>query len=158
MKNTLKWGNPKISAKLLSVGEYVDIGKPIKNAPIGTVKPVDIELELRNKLDVELSAFILQTKEEREEIEKFLAREFTTSYCEFRAKVWEWCELTMRTRVKPVIKGEITRGKIKWRGLKFIWTEGGLGFIGILQHDKVLFSPSGDTYTITDFKRQIIKA
>jgi hypothetical protein len=157
MKNTLKWGDPKLSVKLPS-GEYVDVGKPIKNAPIGTVKPVDIELERRNKLDVELSTFILQTKEEREEMEKLLAREFTTSYREFRAKVWEWCEQTMRTKVKPVIKGEITRGKIKWRGLKFIWTEDGLGFIGILQHDKVLFSPSGDTYTITDFKRQIIKA
>lgn len=29
-------------------------------------------------------------------------------------------EFTVRTTAKPIIKGEITQGKLKWRGLKLV--------------------------------------
>lgn len=37
---------------------------------------------------------------------------------EERAKFNKWCESVVRTNATPPIKGEITKGKIRWRGIK----------------------------------------
>lgn len=33
-------------------------------------------------------------------------------------KLDKWCELILRTKVTPPIKGEITKNKLQWRGIK----------------------------------------
>ena len=33
-------------------------------------------------------------------------------------KLNKWCELILRTEVAPPIKGEITKNKLQWRGIK----------------------------------------
>lgn len=36
------------------------------------------------------------------------------------AKVEEWAKMVLYTYAKPQIRGEITKGKLKWRGIKMV--------------------------------------
>lgn len=38
------------------------------------------------------------------------------------AKVDEWAKMVLYTYAKPQIRGEITKGKLKWRGIKMVAT------------------------------------
>ena len=55
-----------------------------------------------------------------------------------------WVERCLRTRVSPPIKGEITYGKIRWRGLALVFE--GKNLYGIMQHRRVLYSVDGNDY------------
>ena len=63
---------------------------------------------------------------------------------EFYDKVEKLVEHILRNYVTPPIKGEITRGKVRWRGLQIVWQEYGMekAFVGVRQRD-VLILPNG---------------
>lgn len=85
-----------------------------------------------------------QSKEEMENIQEFLINETERLLSEFYAKVNEAFEKIVRNYVTPPIKGEITKGKVRWRGLQMVWqrTGGFDAFVGIRQRD-VLILPDG---------------
>lgn len=69
-----------------------------------------------------------------------------------------WLEDCLRTRVVPPIKGEITKGKIRNRGLALCFGPEG-EFIGVLQHRSTLYHVDGRTYnTPTQIKRRMNEA
>lgn len=43
------------------------------------------------------------------------------------AKIEEWAKMVLHTYAKPQIRGEITKGKLKWRGIKFVATHNNFG-------------------------------
>ena len=57
----------------------------------------------------------------------------------------EWIEDCLHTRVVPPIKGEVTIGKIRWRGLAVCYGPNG-DFLGILQRKRILYCVDGQTY------------
>jgi hypothetical protein len=57
----------------------------------------------------------------------------------------EWIEDCLRTRVVPPIKGKVTIGKIRWRGLAVCYGPNG-DFLGILQRKRILYCVDGQTY------------
>ena len=59
---------------------------------------------------------------------------------EFNKKVYEYVEHIVRNYVTPPIKGEITKGKMRWRGLSLAWTttDNGRAFIGVKQRNTLI--------------------
>lgn len=88
-----------------------------------------------------------QQKKEIEELRKILSKGTEKMFDEKNRAIEAWVELCLRTRVNPPIRGEITRGKVKWRGLAICR---GLNyeFLGILQRGKTLYHIDGNTYQL----------
>lgn len=83
-------------------------------------------------------------KEEIKTIQELLSKDVERQLSEFYAKVEKIVENIMRNYVTPPIKGEITKGKIRWRGLQMVWqkTDTYDAFVGIRQRDWLIF-PDG---------------
>ena len=77
-------------------------------------------------------------------IEDLLLEESSRQIDEFYKKVYEIVEKILRNYVMPPVKGEITKGKTRWRGLALVWqkTDTYDAFVGIKQRD-VLILPDG---------------
>lgn len=88
-----------------------------------------------------------QQKKEIEELQKILLEETEKMIAERNSAIEAWVEPCLRTRVNPPIRGEITKGKIKWRGLTLCWGPG-YEFLGILQKGKTLYHIDGNTYQL----------
>ena len=58
----------------------------------------------------------------------------------------KWIGECMRTRVVPPIKGKVTVGKVRWRGLELCFGPDN-AFYGILQRRRTLYCIDGNTYT-----------
>ena len=103
---------------------------PVRSSP-ATFEPATASFTFEMKEDAEV----------RKRMEEFLEK----NMAEYIKKINEWIEDCLRNRVRPPIKGEITAGKIRWRGLTLVF--GQLGeFYGILQRKRVLYSVDGNTY------------
>ena len=87
-----------------------------------------------------------------DEIRKLYMDDLSKRIREFNKRVEEFVMDALRTRVKPLLKGEITLGKIRYRNIKLLYADGGMSFIGILQRNKTLYCVDGETYDITDYK------
>ena len=63
---------------------------------------------------------------------------------EFYEEVNKKFEYILRNYVTPPIKGEITKGKVRWRGLQVVWqkTDTLNAFVGVRQRDWLIF-PNG---------------
>lgn len=83
-------------------------------------------------------------KEIMKAIQDLLYNDVEKQLSEFYAKVNEIAEHIVRNYVTPPIKGEITKGKVRWRGLQIVWqkTDGYYAFVGIRQRDVLIF-PDG---------------
>ena len=82
----------------------------------------------------------IEDNETRKRLEEF-ARKLLVEHA-LRAR---WIEDCMRSRVVPPIKGKITVGKIRWRGLELCFGPND-EFLGILQRRKILYGVDGNTY------------
>lgn len=47
----------------------------------------------------------------------------------------------LRTTAKPPIKGEITKGKVRWRGIRIVWQNDGLKYTKWLEQRGKQISP-----------------
>lgn len=85
-----------------------------------------------------------KNKEEMKAIQDMLFKDVEKQLSEFYAKVEKVADHIVRNYVTPPIKGEITRGKVKWRGLQMVWQKMEFFdvFVGIRQQD-VLILPNG---------------
>ena len=98
-----------------------------------------------------------KVSKESEEAFKRLHEEIAKRRAEMIREVNAWVEDCLRTRVVPPIKGEITKGKIRYRGLAFCFGPEG-EFIGVLQHGQTLYHVDGNTYNRpTRIKRNMSK-
>lgn len=59
--------------------------------------------------------------------------EITTHAEKFLKEVERATEYLLRNHVTPVIKGKITKGKIRWRGLSTLWQHETGAFLGLIQ-------------------------
>jgi len=82
---------------------------------------------------------------EANEAFKRLHEEIAKQRAEMIREVNAWVEDCLRTRVTPPIKGEITKGKIRNRGLALCYGPDG-EFIGVLQHRQTLYHVDGNVY------------
>ena len=125
----------------------------INGKEVGHIVGEDISLSsddyhpIREDFKPVSGSFTVEIKEDSETMKKM--REFLEkTRAEYVRRINEWVEDCLRTRVKPPIKGDITEGKIRWRGLSLAF--GPVGeFYGILQRRKILYSVDGNTYTDT---------
>ena len=91
----------------------------------------DIKLTEKNKIEMRA-------------LQELLFKDVENQLSEFYAKVEEIVEHIMRNYVTPPIKGEITKGKVRWRGLQLVWQETLTydAFVGVRQRDWLIF-PDG---------------
>lgn len=75
---------------------------------------------------------------------------------EEKQKFDKWCELILRTKVTPPIKGEITKNKLQWRGIKKRDVSG-LNFhrTEIWQRDKCIGTYTVEYYYESPLKEKI---
>ncbi len=94
---------------------------------------ISFDIKLTEKNKVEMRA-----------LQELLFKDVEKQLSEFYAKVEEIVEHIMRNYVTPPIKGEITKGKVKWRGLQLVWQETDTydAFVGVRQRDWLIF-PDG---------------
>lgn len=90
-------------------------------------------------------SFTVKGRKETNEALKRLHEEIAKQRAEMIREVNAWVEDCLRTRVTPPIKGEITKGKIRNRGLALFYGPDG-EFIGVLQHRQTLYHVDGNTY------------
>lgn len=83
----------------------------------------------------------IEDKETRKRMEEFARKLLVEHACRAR-----WIEDCMRSRVVPPIKGKITVGKIRWRGLELCFGPND-EFLGIIQRRKILYGVDGNTYS-----------
>lgn len=128
----------------------------INGKEVGPIVGEDISLSLddyhpiREDYKPVSGSFTFKIKEDPETMKKM--REFIEEMrAEYVRRISEWVEDCLRTRVKPLIKGDITEGKIRWRGLSLAFGPDG-EFYGIFQRRKILYSVDGNTYTDTSKK------
>lgn len=98
-----------------------------------------------------------KTREGIEQLRKMWMEDIERDIREFQRHVREFVEDALRTRVKPLLKGEITPGKIRYRGLSLLYSQEEPGFYGILQRDKILYCVDGNTYDVTSPEWKLIK-
>lgn len=156
MSKLPKWGEPIVQLKLPDMDGYVDLGVAKSDAPLSSgVIPRNLEIDgdLSHGHAIE---FLLrpdpETQKKIDEFQKILMDDLQERIREFNKRVEEFIIDALRTRVKPVIKGEITPGKIRYRRLRLLYGVD-YGFIGILQRDRILYSVDGNTYDITNYQR-----
>lgn len=107
--------------------------------------------ELKATFDIKL------TEEDRKQmklIENLLFEETSRQLENFYKKVDKMVEIMLRNYVTPPIKGEITKGKVRWRGLRIVWQKTNTydAFVGIRQRD-VLILPNGDKIPWNNFEK-----
>lgn len=108
------------------------------------------KMEWKKPEDYSLEFEIGLTKENEEEmkevkaIHELLLEEMEKELSKYYDEVWKKAEDIMRNYVTPPIKGEITKGKARWRGLEIVWqkTDTYDAFVGIKQRDWLIF-PDG---------------
>ena len=59
----------------------------------------------------------------------------------FMARTNDIFEMSLREKAQPPIKGNITKGKIKWRGIKIVRTMDGNGFTEWIEQRGERISP-----------------
>ncbi len=134
---SMEKSKPKVYINGKEVGHIV--GEDISLSP-DDYRPIREDYKPAVEIKVEIKEDPETMKKMREFLEKTRA--------EYVRRINEWIEDCLRTRVKPPIKGDITEGKIRWRGLSLAF--GPVGeFYGILQRRKILYSVDGNTYTDT---------
>lgn len=108
-------------------------GEISKNAEWNTPGDISFDIKLSEK-----------NLEEMKAIRELLYKDVEKQLSEFYAKVEKMAEHIMRNYVTPPIKGKITKGKVKWRGLQMVWQETDTydAFVGIRQRDWLIF-PDG---------------
>lgn len=98
-----------------------------------------------------------KVSKESEEAFKRLHEEIAKQRAEILQEINAWVEDCIRTKVVPPIRGEITKGKIRYRGLALCFGPEG-EFIGVLQHGQTLYHVDGNTYNSpTRIKRNMSK-
>lgn len=126
--------------KLIAIkdGKQIDLGvynvrEPlhVKNETAETPKSISFKCEFAMSKENDEALRKL-----REDLEKIQWAAMDT----FSKKVDTAIEYILRNHVTPPIKGEITKGKVRWRGLQAVWhnTENGQAFIGIRQRDTLI--------------------
>lgn len=157
MSKLPKWGEPSLQVKLPNTDGYVNLGvvKPDASLTRGVIprKP-RFNCEVRHSHDLE--ALLHPSPEDQkkmDEIRKLYMDDLSQRIREFNKRVEEFVMDALRTRVKPLLKGEITPGKIRYRNIKLLYADGGMTFVGILQRKKILYSVDGNTYDIIDYRR-----
>lgn len=123
---------------------YID-GKEIGHIT-GTAEAISVEAkpEWEPIKPITFSATFKVSKES-EEAFKRLHEEIAKQRAEILQEVNAWVEDCIRTKVVPPIKGEITKGKIRNRGLALCYGPD-REFIGVLQHRQTLYHVDGNTY------------
>lgn len=106
-----------------------------------SLKP--LKTKLWDKKDFNINLEIVDSEKVRE-LQKILAESLQKQIDEFYEKVEKAIENIFRNYLTPPIKGEITKGKIRWRGVKCsLWQEqsdGSKAWIGIVQRDTIIFA------------------
>ena len=83
----------------------------------------------------------VEDDETKKKMEEFVMK----CRAEYIRKIDKWIGDCLRTRVVPPIKGEVTPGKIRWRGLELCFGPDD-EFLGIIQRRKILYGVDGNTY------------
>jgi len=133
---TIKYGESKVFFN----GERY--GHIVRNADSfsTSTKPEWDFTQIPNDLNLEFK----MTDEQRAFFKKVQDEMFEQLELQNKA-IESWVEDCVRTRVVPPIKGKITRGKVKWRGLALCWGPE-WEFLGLLQRGKTLYHVDGNTY------------
>lgn len=84
-----------------------------------------------------VQSLIKENPEEADTIRK-VAEACWKQWCTERIAEEEIIDYMLRYQVKPVIKGEITKGKIKWRGLSIARCITDNIFLGLMQRGKFI--------------------
>ena len=155
MSKMPKWGEPSFQIKMPGESEFTPIGR-VSNCRLsaaGEIQHIDADVLKSKSHELE---FLLcpdqETERKMRELQEILYKDVERQMKEYSEKIWAFIENDLRTRVKPIIKGEITAGKIRYRGLRLLYAENGYDFIGILQRNKTLYCIDGETYDITNYK------
>lgn len=111
--------------------------------PFGELSP-KMDWKQPQDFSFNLDIMLSESKEEMKAIKELLYKDVEKQLGEFYAKVWEMVEHIMQNYVTPPIKGEITKGKVRWRNLQIVWqeTDSYDAFVGIRQRD-MLILPDG---------------
>lgn len=150
------------------VQERLMLGKPVNERQLVNYLAYDVEnlfntkttkrtyYEVKNNGELESTFDLKLTEEDRKQmklIENLLFEETSRQLEEFYKKVDKMVEIMLRNYVTPPIKGEITKGKIRWRGLRIVWQKIDTydAFVGIRQRD-VLILPNGDKIPWNNFE------
>lgn len=155
MSKIPKWGEPTFQFKMPGESEFTPIGR-VSNCSLsaaGEIPHIDADVIKSKSHELE---FLLnpdpETERKMNELRELIYKDVEKQIKEFSEKVWAFIEEALRTRVKPPIKGEITPGKIRYRGLKLLYGENAFEFIGIIQRNKTIYCVDGKTYDITKYK------
>lgn len=126
--------------KLIAIkdGKQIDLGVCNVREPLHVMNetaepPKPISFECKFAMSKENEEALRKLREDVEKVQ----RAAMETFCK---KVDAAVEYILRNHVTPPIKGEITKGKVRWRGLQMVWrnTENGQAFIGIRQRDTLI--------------------
>ena len=136
-------------------GTMVELGKPIVDTITPDAKPSWEPGETTHEISFSISEF---GKEHLKNLQSLMAKAVEKQAMNFYKLVNAYVEEIVRTRVSPPIKGEITRGKVKWRGLSLAYgtdTDGvSTVFYGVIQRG-TLYCVDGKDYPIEQLKERI---
>lgn len=129
------------------------LDRPICERTIGEIPKIDAEIRYDNHVDIE--AILNPSPEQQkkyEEVVNIMAQDIQAQLNEFYQKCIIIAEEIMRTVVTPPIKGKVTFGKIRYRGLRvcFGHDEEGIVFYGVLQRGKILYTPGGSKWAVVN--------
>ena len=161
MGDNIAWGQPsKFFIKNLGedsftelgvVSDSVSFGEPIQNHLYGEIPKICGKIRQDHELDFE--AILNPSPEQQrlyEELTNIMARDIQESLNEFYRQCYNVAEVLMRTVVMPPIKGKVTIGKIRHRGLRMAFghDSNGLVFYGLVQRGKILYTPVGEKLAV----------
>jgi hypothetical protein len=138
-----EWGKPsKFSINVNGV--WKEIGE-INADTTDEAFCIDSDVAYPHPLPLEFTATLNYDKKEFERLQRKMAREIEKQISEYHKVLEPEIEKILRTRVKPPIKGEITKGKVKWRGLSLVWAREGVEILGVGQRG-ILYCVDGKDY------------
>ena len=81
----------------------------------------------------------LERNEEIDKIYQSIIDDAEQQVLEFYKEVNKRCEYILRNYITPPLKGEVTKGKLRCRGIKgLVWADKGETFLGIQQRNELI--------------------
>ena len=144
MKKFPEWGVP--STSLPDISGSIKLDQAPIHRTVGSIPKFSAEV----KEPIDFYRLMMPPTEEEQAAKKALEDAFFKGLREAIVVYNEEVEKAVlhicRNYVTPPIKGELTRGKIRWRGLKIAYGHDGYGcygFLGIIQRGWLIF-PDGN--------------
>lgn len=143
---------PKIDFNQADICIVTPQGSVIRGLPradSSCLQVVEPKTDMVLNKDLNFSFNFEVDEKSRAELEKMIAETTAQQYLEFMKKVEEATEHICRNYVTPPIKGPMTKGKIRWRGLSLAWGPEETEFLGVIQRG-VLIDITGRKFPLNN--------